>query len=231
MTMTRTMALLALAVLPASVRAQQNPADRLAEVLPADVVGQVLDVIAAAQASGLPGGAVANLALEGVAKGRSSDEVLAAVSLLVSDMGRAQDALLAAGHAPEGGEIEAATAAIRMGVDGQSISELARTGPSGRSLAVPLLVMGGLAERGLPSDQALAAVRDRLAARADDAALIGDFPGMGRGLGPDAVGAGLAGGLAGFQVPVPGAGVPVGPQPDRGRGPQGHGRGGGPPGP
>lgn len=229
--MTRTIALLALAVLPTVVGAQQNPVDRLGEVLPPDVAGQVLEVVATAQTRGLPGGAVANLALEGVAKGRSSEEVLAAVGQLVSDMGRAQDALLAAGRAPGNGEIEAATAAIRMGIDGESVSELARSGPSGRSLAVPLLVMGGLAERGLPSDQALAAVRDRLAARADDAALMSDFPGMvnglGHGLGPDAVGAGLAGG----QGPASGAGVPVGPQPDRGRGPQGHGRGGGPPGP
>lgn len=232
--MTRTIALLALTLVPASVGAQQDPASRLAEVLPTDVVDQVLEVIATAQSRDLPGDAVANLALEGVTKGRSADEVLTAVAQLVSDMGSAQDALLAAGHTPDQNEIEAATVAIRQGVDGGSVSDLARAGPSGRSLAVPLLVMGGLAERGLPSDQALAAVRDRLAARADDASLLGAFPevanGFGQGFRPDQVGTALAGGLAGFQVPASGAGVPVGPQSDRGRGPEGHGRGGGPPG-
>ncbi len=188
--------------------------------------------IETARARELPTQAVANLALEGVAKGRSAEEVLAAVELLVGEMGRAQDALQAAGRAPGEGEIEAATAAMRMGVDGEAISELARSQPSGRTLAVPLLVMGGLAERGLPSDQALAAVRDRLTAGAGDAGLLRDFPQVGRDLGqgmrPEQRGPGLAGGLAGFQVPVSGVTVPVGPQNENARRPSGRGRGGGP---
>ena len=128
-------------------------------------------------------------------------------------MGRAQDALQAAGRAPAEGEVEAATAAMRMGVDGEAISELARSQPSGRTLAVPLLVMGGLAERGLPSDQALAAVRDRLSAGAGDAGLLSDFPQVGRDLGqgmrPEQRGHALAVGLAGVRVPDSGVTVPV----------------------
>jgi hypothetical protein len=225
------MLVVALAVLPASVAAQVDPLERLAEVLPPDVAEQVLARVESALSRELPAQAMANLALEGVAKGRSAEEVLAAVELLVADMGRAQEALQAAGHAPAEGEIEAATAALRMGVDGAAVSELARSGPSGRSLAVPLLVLGGLAERGLPLGEALAAVRDRLQARADDSELLAAFPDVARGLGagmrPDQVGTALAGGLAGFQVPVSGVNVPVGPQTDRGRPPEG--RGGGPP--
>lgn len=198
--------------------------ERLAEVLPESVRAQVLDRIEAARVRELPAQAMANLALEGVAKGRSADEVLAAVELLVADMGRAQEALQAAGHRPAEGEIEAATAAMRMGVDGTSVSELARSGPSGRSLTVPLLVLGGLAERGLPSDEALAAVRDRLAARANDVELLGSFPQIEGGIGR---GRAFAPGLAGLQVPGGGVIVPVGPQEDRGR-PEGRGRGGGP---
>lgn len=221
----------ALVLLPAGAAAQTDPLERLADVLPADVAEQVLARVQSARARDLPAQAMANLALEGVAKGRSGAEVLAAVELLVTDMGRAQQALQAAGHAPAAGEIEAATAALRMGVDGTAVSELARSGASGRSLAVPLLVLGGLTERGLPWERALAAVRDRLQARADDAALLGAFPDVARGLGagmrPDQVGTALAGGLAGFEVPVAGVNVPVGPQTDRGRGPAG--RGGGPP--
>jgi len=224
--------ILALTLLPASVAAQQDPIERLTEVLPPEVSVQVIERIEDARARELPVQAAANLALEGVAKGRGAEEVLAAVELLVGDMGRAQDAIRNAGRAPEEGEVEAATAAMRMGVDGSIISELAASQPSGRTLAVPLLVLGGLAERGLPSDQALAAVRDRLAARADDAALLGDFPGVGQGLGrgmrPDDVGPALARGLAGFQVPVSGVTVPVGPQNENSRRPEGRGRGGGP---
>jgi hypothetical protein len=96
---------------------------------------------------------------------------------------------------------------------------------------VPLLVLGGLTERGLPSDDALAAVRERLEARANDAELVRAMPelggGPGRGGRPDLVGPALASGLAGFQVPVSGVTVPVGPPQDRGR-PDGVGRGGGP---
>lgn len=226
-------ALLALALVPASLAAQQDPVDRLAEVLPPDVAAQVIERLESARTRDLPTPALANLALEGVAKGRSSADVLAAVELLVADMGRAQAALQAAGHTPVAGEVEAATSAMRMGVDGSAVSELARSGPSGRSLAVPLLVLGGLAERGLPSDEALAAVRDRLQARADDAALLRAFPGAGNGLGrgmrPDWAGPGLAGGLGGFEVPS-GVTVPLGPPLDRLRRPDGRGRPVGPPG-
>lgn len=231
-TMKRTAYMLAVALLPVSAAAQQDPSERLAEVLPPEISAQVLERIETARARALPVQAMANFALEGVAKGRSADEVLAAVDLMVGDMGRAQDALQSAGRVPGDGEVEAATAAMRMGVDAEAISELAGSGPSGRSLSVPLLVMGGLAERGLPSDQALAAVRDRLSARADDASLLNDFPQVGRDLGqgmrPDQVGPALAGGLAGFQVPVSGVTVPVGPQSENGRRPAGRGRGGRP---
>lgn len=225
------MGVLAAAMLPVTASAQVDPLDRLGEVLPPEVAAQVLERVEQAQARQLPAQAMANLALEGVAKGRSAADVLAAVELLVADMGRAQEALQAAGRPPVEGELEAATAALRMGADGAAVSELARSGPSGRSLTVPLLVLGGLAERGLPSDDALAAVRERLQARADDAALLGSFPEVGRGLGrgmrPDQLGTALATGLAGHQVPVAGVNVPVGPPGDRGRRPDDVG--GGPP--
>jgi hypothetical protein len=225
---------LAALCLPSTVGAQQDPLERLAEVLPDHVREQVLARVAEARSRELPEQAMANLALEGIAKGRSAEEVLAAVEALVADMGRAQEALRAAGHAPVTGEIEAATAAMRMGVDGETVSELARSGPSGRGLAVPLLVIGALAERGLPSDDALAAVRDRLAARADDAELLRSFPDVAQGLGmqPDQVGTALASGKAGFQVPASGVTVPVGPpaDPGAGRPPEGRGRPDGVPG-
>jgi hypothetical protein len=227
---------LALAALctPSAALAQQDPLERLAEVLPDQVREQVLARVAEARARELPEQAMANLALEGIAKGRSGEEVLAAVEILVADMGRAQEALQAAGHPPAVGEIEAATAAMRMGVDGAAVSEVARSGPSGRSLAVPLLVIGALTERGLPSDDALAAVRDRLAARADDAELLRSFPEVAQGLGmrPDQVGTALASGKAGFQVPASGVNVPVGPptDPSQGRPPEGRGRPDGVPG-
>jgi hypothetical protein len=209
------------ALLPLSVAAQQDPVQRLGEVLPADLAAQVATRVEAARSGGLPTQAVANLALEGVAKGRSSAEVLQALDALVSDMGRAREAIQAAGRQPGAGEVEAATTALRMGVDGSAVSELARSGPAGRSLAIPLLVMGGLTQRGLPSDEALEAVRARLAARAPDAELLSTFglPGQGRGFGPDGAGPDVGGGRAGQQVP---------PGPPEDPGSRGRGRGGPP---
>ena len=207
--------LLVTALLPAGLAGQEDPVERLAEVLPADVAEQVMEQVEAARARALPDQAVANLALEGVAKGRSGEEVLTAVEALVGDLTVAQDALSAAGRSPEAGEVEAAAAAMRMGVDGTAISELARSQPSGRSLAVPILVMGSLIDRGLPSDEALAQVAARLGEQADDAALVSDMAAMGRGMAqggmPAQLGPALASGLAGFQVPVAGINVPVGP--------------------
>lgn len=220
--------LLAFALLPMAGAAQQDPLERLAAVLPEEVAAQVISHIEAARLLELPVQAAANLALEGVAKGRSAAEVLAAVELLVGDMAQAREALQSAGRPPEEGEVEAATAAMRMGVDAESISGLAQSQASGRTLAVPLLVMAGLAERGWRSGDALAAVAERLQARADDATLLGDFPEVAHGLGqrmrPEEVGPALASGLHGFQVPVSGVTVPVGPQ----SGPARRGRGRGP---
>ena len=207
--------LLVTALLPAGLVGQEDPSERLAEVLPDDVVEQVMAQVEAAHAQALPGEAVANLALEGVAKGRSGEEVLSAVEALVGELAAARNALAASGRTPETGEVEAAAAAMRMGLDGTAISELAGSQPSGRSLAVPMLVMGSLAERGLPADEALAQVAARLAERAGDAALVSEMPGMGQGMAqggmPAQVGAALASGMAGFQVPVAGINVPVGP--------------------
>ena len=233
---------LALTLLPAGLSGQQAPVDRLRDVLPADVAEQVIQHVESAGSQALPANAVANLALEGVAKGRSAVEVLDAVEELVRHLSEARDALSVDGRPLQSGEVEAAATAMRMGVDGASVRELARSQPSGRSLAVPLFVVGGLTGAGVAAEEALGQVLARLAARADDAALLRGAsemaPGMAPGGGmPGQLGAAIATGMAGFQVPVSGMNVPVGP-PDNvpgrpgslpGRGnPQGPGMPGGP---
>ena len=82
---------------------------------------------------------------------------------------------------PSSDEIEAGAEALRQGVDGAAVSELAKRAPSGRSLAVPLFVIGSLVDRGLPSDEALARVLAKLQARASDRE-IEEIP---EGLGPN----------------------------------------------
>jgi len=72
------------------------------------------------------------------------------------------------GSKPAGDEIEAGAEAMRKGIDGASVTLLAKKAPSGRSLAVPLFVIGTLRDRGLSSGQALQRVLDRMNARASD---------------------------------------------------------------
>jgi len=219
--MKRTLMLLALILLPGSAAGQDLPWDRLNQVLPPAVAAEIGARMDEARSQGLPAGALGSLALQGVAKGRSGEEVLAAVDALLAEMEVARAALQAGGREPGEGEIEAATTAMRMGVDGATVSEAARQAPSGRSLTVPLTILGGLTSRGLPSDEALAAVRDRMAAGMNDNDLVTDLGNNGRGLGssmrPAHAGPGMAGGRGGFQTPVAGIMVPVGPQGDRPR--------------
>lgn len=147
-----------------------DPSPRLAEVLPPEVAERVLAKIAEAGARGLPAQALERIALKGAARDVPPAEIERAVVAQSARLEHANDALARApGRRPTGEEVEAAADALRNGVDASAVSELATSAPSGRSLAVPLHVMGGLVARGLPSDDALAAVLERLEARAPDA--------------------------------------------------------------
>lgn len=198
---------------PGLLAAQEYPVERLRGMLPASVAEDVIAAVQDALARGLPGEAIAQLALQGVAKGRSGAEVLAAARILATELGAARNAIERSGRQPHPDEIRAATAAMRLGVDGEAVSALASSAPSGRSLMVALFVVGALVERGLPSDDALTAVRALLEAQASDADLIGTPRAAGamlaQGLGPREVGAALAAGRIGFSVPVIGFTIPV----------------------
>jgi hypothetical protein len=165
-----------LMLLPTLLGAQQNAVDRLRQVLPAHIADQVIAIVTDATSRGLPGDAVADRALEARAKGRSGDEMVAAARSHSADLASARVALERGGHTPDRGEIESAAGAMKAGVDGQAISELASSAPSGRSLAVPIAVITALMNRGLPSDAALQAVHARLVAKAADRELL-DLPG------------------------------------------------------
>jgi hypothetical protein len=146
-----------------------DPSARLAQVLPADVAAQVLAVIAKARAHELPTQALENRALKFAAKGVHPDSIKKSVEEQERRMETANDALRRGrGQKPTDDEIDAGAEAIRKGVDGAKVSELAKSAPSGRSLAVPLYVIGSLIDRGLPSDAAHQRVLERLQARAAD---------------------------------------------------------------
>jgi hypothetical protein len=146
-----------------------DPSARLKEVLPAAVAEHVLATIAAARAHDLPASALENRALKFAARGIPAKDIEKAIDEQADRMAKGRDVLEnARSKKPTGDEVDAAAEAIRKGVDGSKISELAKSAPSGRSLAVPLYVIGSLIDRGLPSAEALKRVQDRLQARASD---------------------------------------------------------------
>jgi len=166
----------------------RDPSARLREVLPADVAQRVLARIADARARQLPAEALENRALKFAAKGVDPRSIERSVNEQADRMENARAALANGRHAqPAGDEIEAGAEAMRKGVDGASVSLLAKSAPSGRSLAVPLFVIGSLADRGIPSDQAMQRVLQRLKDHASDS----DFESM-PGLLPAQAGAGQA---------------------------------------
>jgi hypothetical protein len=152
----------------------KDPSERLKEVLPADVASRVLEKIAAARSHELPAAALENRALKAAARGVKPADIEKSVDDNIANMGKSKDALeKARGRKPADDEVEAGADVIRRGVDGARVSELAKSAPSGRSLAVPLFVVGSLMDRGLASDAALQKVQEKLAARASDRELEG----------------------------------------------------------
>jgi hypothetical protein len=152
------------------VAGQGDPAARLREVLPADVAERVLARIAEARARDLPAVVLERRALKFAARGVDPVAIEKSVSEHADRMQQAKGALEAArNRRAESDELDAGADAVRKGVSGASLSALARAAPSGRSLAVPLYVLGSLLDRGLPAAEAIERVQARLTARATDA--------------------------------------------------------------
>lgn len=189
-----------------------DPSARLREVLPADVAERVLARISAARSRGLPAQALERTALKGAARSVPPAEIERAVAAQEQRLDKSKVSLSGVqGREASGDEIEAGAEALRQGVDGKSVSALAKSAPSGRSLAVPLHVLGSLVARGLPSDQALAAVVERLNARADDTQLaqLPEQVGSHSTGKPDVTGPELAGTKRPPTAGGPPAGVPA----------------------
>lgn len=165
-------ALMALSVSASAQGTSNDPASRLREVLPAEVAERVIATVADARSRGLPARALEQRALMLARKGTDPRAIAQSLAAQSRAMGEAR-AALARGRAgrPADEDVAAGAEAMRQGVDGSQVSELAKSAPSGRSLAVPLLVIGSLVDRGLPSDAALARVLERMQARATDAEL------------------------------------------------------------
>lgn len=143
---------------------------RIEEVLPADVAARVLAKISAARSRGLPAQALERTALKGAARDVKPSEIERAVEAQANRLERSNEYLSKAqSRRPSGDEIEAGAEAMRQGVDGRAVSQLASSAPSGRSLVVPLHVLGSLVAQGVISNDAVTSVIERLNALATDA--------------------------------------------------------------
>lgn len=152
----------------------KDPSVRLKEVLPADVADRVLAKIADARARELPAAALENRALKAASRGVAPKDIEKSVDDQIERMKTSKDVLeKARGRKATADEVDAGAEVMRRGVDGAKVSALAKSAPSGRSLTVPLYVIGSLMDRGLPSDSALRRVQEKLAARASDRELEG----------------------------------------------------------
>jgi hypothetical protein len=154
-----------------AVAQNATAAARLREVLPAEQAERIIARIAEARRRDLPADALEQRALKFAARGVEPRDIERSVVEHAERMSRTRDLIQSSRRRAESAEIEAGAEALRRGVRVGDVSALAKETPSGRSLAVPLFVVGSLVERGLPSDSALRRVNERLRARASDADL------------------------------------------------------------
>jgi hypothetical protein len=158
-----------LASSPVRAQVPQQAEERIRAALPADVADRILATIADARARELPAVALENRALELAAKGVSPRDIETDLSRRSEGLEKAQAALARGGRPhPSADETEAAASAMSKGVDGRAVTELAKTAPSDRSIAVPIYVLSNLTQNGQGIEQALAQVQAALAAGVPD---------------------------------------------------------------
>ena len=110
-----------------------DPSAKISAVLPADVAARVLARIAEAGA-GAPAAALENRVLKFAARGVVPREIERSVNEHAARLGAAKNAIeTARGKEAGDDEVEAGAEALRQGVDGAAVSELAKEAPSGRS--------------------------------------------------------------------------------------------------
>ena len=146
-------ALLALAIIAPATRAAAQDA-RLVAQLDAATQQRVSAVIERARAASLPIEPLVDKALEGARKRAPAPRIVEAVTSLAA---RLDSSRVALGIASTEAELVAAAAALQAGVGPHVLTQL-RQERAGKSLAVPLVVLGDLVTRGVPHDTASALI-------------------------------------------------------------------------
>ncbi len=141
-------------MLLASGRQGEAQDARLAAQLDAETRSRVNLVIERARAASLPIEPIVDKALEGARKRAPNARIIDAVTTLAA---RLDSSRVAMGSASTEAELVAAASALQAGVGIDVLTRLRRE-RSGRSLAVPLVVLGDLVTRGVPRDTASALI-------------------------------------------------------------------------
>lgn len=131
---------------------------RLQERLGEEATERMREIVQRAEQRGVPSGPLLDKALEGAAKGVPAERVTAALSAYAGRLGRGAELL---GSEASSSEVVAAADALSRGVSGEAVREVARAAPSG-GRAIPLVVLGDLAEAGVPVERAVGVVREAL---------------------------------------------------------------------
>ena len=141
---------------------------RLSARLDAGTAAEVERLVDTARSEGLPTGPLVSKALEGEAKGASSERIVAAVRAQLAALGEARGAL---GSASTEAEMVAGAGALLAGVPRDSLARLRQTRP-GKPLVVPLVVLADLVARKVPGEAAATAVLAGARAGAGDTDLL-----------------------------------------------------------
>lgn len=231
---------------------QQSPDPRLERIraeLPADAVQQIERQLQRARDRRLPLEPLLDKAVEGMAKGVPGGRIAGAIAQLGTQLAQARD-LLGTGATPPAADITAVADALLRGVPDHAVRRIAeRAAPEGL-IALEVHTVGDLMDRGVPVEQALAAV-EAWRVRGDGPAGLRELPAaverlIRQGTLPAQAAAAVTGAIRAHGPPGltgehPGAGVGRGndgPPIPPGAGPPGRGKdrgnekppGGGPPG-
>jgi hypothetical protein len=147
------LAAVALALAASAARgAAQDP--RLSAIADEGARSRISAVIERARAASLPVEPLVDKALEGARKRAGDARIVEAVTSLEA---RLDSSRVALGTASSEAELVAAAAALQAGVRPAVLTQL-RHERSGRSLAIPLVVLSDLVTRGVPHDTASALI-------------------------------------------------------------------------
>src|SRR3989475_1358845 len=144
-----TLALTALVALPLAAQAP-DVAARLTGRVPPEVVSAVAGIAASAAGRGLPVEPLVQKAIEGGAKGKPADRVIAAVRALSDQLAAAADALRSGGGRVGAGGGEGGAYARGAGLGVKQVQQLARAGPPPYDAARTWRAGATLAALGVP---------------------------------------------------------------------------------